>query len=147
MPYRRPWPLAARVASGVVAAVVGLIGLLLVVHSQDDVSAPRDGELVDRASSADGRYEVHVLNWKAYLDEDGWDVVVHGPDGNEAYAGCLYSKSNGHYEHIESVDARSVRLATAEGPVTISFDPDSMKVTSRIPAALCGGFDEPSRYT
>ncbi|SNY49869.1 hypothetical protein [Paractinoplanes atraurantiacus] len=141
MRFRRPWPLAARVAVGGVAAVVALVGLRLAVEDTADFSAPRKGELVGEASSADGRFEVRVLHWRAVLGEDGWDVVVRNSNGREAYAGCLYSENDGTYTGIEAVGDGTVRLATEEGPVTVGFDPATMRITSRIPVALCATYE------
>jgi hypothetical protein len=102
----------------------------------------RGGNLVDRAYSADGRYEVRVLHWTAMLGEDGWDVVVQRRDGLRfvaAYAGCLFSDVAG-YNEIQSVEAGRVRIATDEGVVNVWFDSETMHLTERIPADLCAGY-------
>jgi hypothetical protein len=103
----------------------------------------RSGDLVDRAVSDDGRYEVRILHWTAVLGEDGWDVVVQRRDGprfEAAYAGCLFSEVAG-YNEIQSVEAGRVRIATDEGGVIdIRFNPDTMRLAERIPADLCAGY-------
>ncbi|MEV8510107.1 hypothetical protein AB0368_35490 [Actinoplanes sp. NPDC051475] len=98
-------------------------------------------ELVNRAVSADGRYEVRVLYWVAVID-DAWDIVVQRRDGARfvaAYAGCLYSEA-ARYERIQSVESGRARIVTDEGVVEVQFDPDTMRITKRIPAELCPGY-------
>jgi hypothetical protein len=115
-------------------------GIVLAVGMLSDASSGR-GELVGTAVSADGRYQVRILHWQAVLGEDGWDVVVQRRDGlrtTDGYAGCLFEEST--YQGIQSVEAGSVRIATAQGPISITFDPATMVVTEGIPADLCQGY-------
>jgi MFS family permease len=119
--------------AGGVALVAGII-----------IGSSSRGDLVDRASSADGRYEVRVLHWHAVLGEDGWDIVIRRTDGVrfvDAFAGCLFSETGGGYDSIRSVEPGSVRITTAEGPIAITFDPATMHVTRRVPSDLCGGYE------
>ena len=102
----------------------------------------RSGDLVDRAFTDDGRYEVRILHWTAVLGEDGWDVVVERRDGPRfmaAYAGCLFSEVAG-YNEIQSVEAGRARIATDEDVIEIRFNPETMRLTEPIPADLCAGY-------
>jgi len=102
----------------------------------------RGGDLVDRAISDDGRYEVRVLHWSAMLGEDGWDVVVQRRDGLrfvDTFAGCLFSDM-ASYDEIQSVEAGRARIVTDAGEIEIRFNPDTMRLAERIPADLCAGY-------
>ncbi|MBU2663986.1 hypothetical protein KOI35_10845 [Actinoplanes bogorensis] len=141
--WRRTRPVVAAVfgGTGVVVVCGGTFRLVLAILFS---SSAGHGELVDQATSADGRYEVRVLHWQAALGEDGWDVVIHRQDGVgyvETYGGCIYSESAGNYTGIESIEPGAVRLTTDDGPVSLLFDPETMKVTRRIPTELCAGYD------
>jgi hypothetical protein len=145
---------AGRRSGPAVGLVFGVTGLVVVCGSDRDFglassfvgggSANADGELVDSVSSADGRYQVQVFNWKAVLGEDGWDVVIQRRDGlrgGEAYAGCLFSEGAARYERIQAVEAGTVRIATDRGPISITFDPKTLRVTRPIPVDLCLGYE------
>jgi len=102
----------------------------------------RGGEVIDRAISDDGRYEVRILHWTAMLGEDGWDVRVQRRDGPrfvDAYAGCLFSDL-ASYNGIQSVEAGQARIATDVGVVDIRFNPETMQVAERVPADFCAGY-------
>ncbi len=127
-----------------------LSAIVLAAHLGDDGSSTqgeladpsRRGDLVDHATSADGRYEVRALRWQSVLGEEGWDIVIQRTDGHrtmDAYAGCLFSEES-YYKGIESVEAGSVRIATEQGPISITFDPKTMHVTTRIPVVLCQSY-------
>ncbi|MET8150146.1 hypothetical protein ACIBSW_08500 [Actinoplanes sp. NPDC049668] len=133
---------AAALAFGAAGFAVLCGGVVALIFGIFHDSSP-SGELVDHASSADGRYEVRVLHWQSVLGEDGWDVAIQRRDGLrfvEANAGCLFSEESGDYHSIESVEAGSVRIITDEGPISIAFNPTTMQITKRIPADLCQGY-------
>jgi hypothetical protein len=137
----------SRTAAAVSFAATAMVvlfsaGIVLAVGVLSDSSG--SGELVDSANSVDGRYQVRVLHWQAMLGEDGWNVVVQRRDGlrtKDGYAGCLFAENSGAFEQIQSVEAGSVQIATEQGPISITFDPESMVVTKRIPMELCQGYD------
>ena len=137
-PERRRRMTAPFALAAVVIFCAGGAGLVVV-----SALGVRRGELVDRAVSADGRYEVRISHWTAVLGEDGWDVAVQRRDGLrfvEAAAGCLYSEVAA-YDKIQSVEPGRVRIGTDEGVIDIGFDPATMRLTERIPAALCAGYE------
>jgi hypothetical protein len=142
-PDRRTRPVTALVFGAVGLLLLGVGGYRAVRSALPvDDSADR-GELVDHASSADGRYEIRVFHWQAVLGEDGWDFVVQRRDrlrGVSAYAGCLFGEESGDYTGIQSVGAGSVRIATEDRLVDVAFEPDTMRVTQRIPEDLCRGY-------
>ncbi|MEV0897068.1 hypothetical protein [Actinoplanes sp. NPDC049802] len=142
VPSSRRTGAGAALAFGATGLAVLCAGGVTVLAGVFISSAP-SGELIDHASSPDGRYEVRILHWRAVLGEDGWDVVVQRRDGLrfvEADAGCLFSEDSGGYESIQSVEAGSVRIVTGAGPVAITFDPATMQMTKPIPASLCPGY-------
>ncbi|MBG0568642.1 hypothetical protein [Actinoplanes aureus] len=129
------WPLA-----GIAVLLATALAALYVF----DTGYSGRGDVVDRGSSADGHYQVQVFHWESVIGEDGWDIVIQDRDGLRnvnTYAGCLFSEESGDYAGIRSVEAGSVRIATDNGPLDIAFDPTTMHVTKRIPAALCQGYE------
>jgi hypothetical protein len=124
--------------SGLVVFLAGCVAL-----AASFLSGGPKGDRVGLLSSADGRYQVEVLQWQAALGEPGWDVVIYRRDGlrgTEVYAGCFHSEASANYRAIQSVEAGSVRIATEEGLITIAFNPETMQFTQRVPVALCAGY-------
>ncbi|GAB1644315.1 hypothetical protein [Krasilnikovia sp. MM14-A1259] len=130
--------------TGLAVLLAGCVGLTASLFGLGIGSSGRHGNRIDLVSSADGRYQVEVFSWQAVLGEPGWDVVVYRRDGlrgTEAYAGCLFSEASANYQAIQSVEAGYVRIATEEGSIAIAFDPNTMRITQRIPVGLCQGYE------
>lgn len=132
-PGRRLSALAPVAAGTAVVLVVGGAAVALMT--------PRTyGDPVARATNA--RYEVLVHEWHAVLGEPGWDVTIRRNDRfsfTDAEAGCLYSGST-TFEHVESMIPGAATLLTSDGPLTITFSPDTMKIITPIPQDLCPGY-------
>ncbi|WP_030437716.1 hypothetical protein [Actinoplanes subtropicus] len=79
----------------------------------------------------------------AGIDEWVWDVVVERWSGlrfKPVYAGCLYSRQ-AIFRAVPPIGAGHVTVATDHGPIDVRFDPPTMRLTTRIPAGLCGDYD------
>ncbi|HWS38006.1 MAG TPA: hypothetical protein VN408_35390 [Actinoplanes sp.] len=130
-PARRTAVLAPVAVVTVLLLAVGAVPVWIVTPEQSGAPAARD---------AAGRYEVRIQEWHAVLGETGWDVTIRRNDGytfTDADAGCIYQEPA--FERVASVTAGTATLITSDGPLTITFDPDTMQVSN--PIEHCAGFD------
>ncbi|MEV6344316.1 hypothetical protein [Actinoplanes sp. NPDC051851] len=128
--------LAAVLVSVVVIALICGGGFFL----ESPASFVRRGhDLAGDAYTADGRYELRIYSWDYADGPSEWQVLVERR-GTFRFvatdAGCLAASAT-TYQGIASFEPGRARLTTSDGTVDIRFDPDTMRVTTPIPAALC----------
>jgi hypothetical protein len=101
--------------------------------------------VIEQRSTADGRYDVQVIE-EAVLVDSSWTFVIrrhaHGRL-REVEAGCISSEA-AEFERVESIRPGRIIIRVSEyvpesskhqiRVVDVRFDPDSMRVTQPIPA-------------